>query len=307
MHSETSHAPSPREEPSNTITLEVQLSSESSETDTMDRFKSNQEQQVLLKHSSKRHYFLSKMGIVSFIYWGFLFLVLFLMNIYMNDFRRYYWLYRLNLLFYVYLMIFIILKISFSFTGHILRGLQNFFFFLDLFVSYFVIVGLFFTLNMYIQNMYTYNGHYLYLLVYAIFFNTLAFIASTIMKRNNAYHWMAGFILMEASSYAVIFYFENYVPNLSMSTTRYLVCFVLLTIVNFYIAFDSYLMLQYRGDKFYENDSIFAFFCLWTDWFSYFWIDLGKFANENQAQSINKQYGSRVEKLAHNREELEDS
>lgn len=120
---------------------------------------------------------------ISFIYWGFLSFVLITMKNNMNDFRRYYWLYRLNLLFYVYLMILVIIKISFSFAGHVIKPLGMVFYILDLLVSYFVIIGLYFVLNRYIQTMYIYNGHYLVMFVHITTANSLTYTASTIFKK----------------------------------------------------------------------------------------------------------------------------
>lgn len=172
----------------------------------------------------------------------------------MNDFRRYYWLYWLNILFYVYLMILVIIKISFSFAGHVLKPLGIVFFFLDLFVSYFVMVGFYFVLDRYLKNMYIYNGHYLIIFVYTIAANSLVFTAGTIFKKTpGTYNWFLGFFLMEISTYAIIMnYFHKYVPNLTMSETRYLICIIVISVVNFYVAFDAYLMVNYRTKLYNE-------------------------------------------------------
>ena len=196
----------------------------------------------------------------------------------MNDYRRYYWLYRLNIMFYVYMLVLIIIKISLSFAGHALRKILLPIFILDLIVSYFVIIGLYFELNYYIQTMYIFNGHYLLMLVYSIAANSLCFTASTIFKHQDfTYYWMIGFILMEISTGSVLYYFANFVPNLTMSTTRYKIVFIFISILNFYIALNAYLMVNLRLKKYYESDSIYAFYCIWTDWFSFFWIDLRQF------------------------------
>lgn len=104
----------------------------------------------MLIDSDRREIFLSKLGLVSVVYWGFLASVLITMELNMNEFRKYYWLYRLNILLYVYLLILIIIKFCFAFAGHVLRKTAIVFFALDIVFSYFVVIGLYFSLNNYL-------------------------------------------------------------------------------------------------------------------------------------------------------------
>lgn len=94
--------------------------------------------------------------------------------------------------------------------------------------------------------MYIFNGHYLVMFIYCMISNTLAFTASTIFKAKKTYNIILGFVLMEIATYAVIFYFENYIPNICMSNTRYLVLLTIITLINLYAAVDAYLMVNFR-------------------------------------------------------------
>lgn len=61
-----------------TETVEIELS-EDSYDDTIKKHNQAIQQELLLFDSSRREYFLAKLGIVSLIYWGFLAFVLFYM------------------------------------------------------------------------------------------------------------------------------------------------------------------------------------------------------------------------------------
>lgn len=61
---------------------------------------------------------------------------------------------------------------------------------------------------------------------------------------------------------------------MTMGPTKYYMVIFFWTIVNFYIAFDTYLILNYRAENYKEGDFIYGYYALWCDWFSYFWIDI---------------------------------
>lgn len=118
------------------------------------------------------------------------------------------------------------------------------------------------------------------MIVFSIAANTLTFTASTIFRREDVtYNWILGFLLMEISTAGVIYYFAEFIPNLTMSTTRYQIVYGFISVINLYAAFNAYLMVNMRLKRYYESDSIFAFYCMWTDWFSYFWSDMRKLSN----------------------------
>lgn len=51
-----------------------------------------------------------------------------------------------------------------------------------------------------------------------------------------------GFLLMEISTFIVISLFRSAYTIMTMRLSKYIVVFVFFSIINFYIAFDTYLM-----------------------------------------------------------------
>ncbi len=194
---------------------------------------------------------------------------------YESAFRQYYWLYKLDVLLYVYILFLIMLKVSFAYGGYFLRSLAIPFFCLDLILTYFVIIGLYFETNNYLKTMYIYHGHYLFMLIFAAFANSIAFVFSTLYRNSEGmYNPIFGLLLMEISTILAVGTFRAYYPIMTMTTTKYEVVIGVISAVNLYVVIDSYLILKYRLEKFYKNEYIYNFFCMWVDWISVIWTDV---------------------------------
>ena len=48
-------------------------------------------------------------------------------------------------------------------------------------MTYFVLIGLYFELNKYLETMYIWDGHYMVIFVYSMFVNSIAFLVSTMI------------------------------------------------------------------------------------------------------------------------------
>lgn len=96
---------------------------------------------VPLKHIEDKSFFLTRLGIISSIYWSFMSGTLLFMMINSERFRELYWLYKLNIFFWFYFVILIAIKTTYSFAGHVMPRLPYLFFFFDLLFSYLVIIG----------------------------------------------------------------------------------------------------------------------------------------------------------------------
>ena len=59
-----------------------------------------------------------------------------------------------------------------------------------------------------------------------------------------------------------------------MGLSKYYFVFIFFSFVNFYISFNTFLLVNYRGHIYYESDYIFGYYAMWTDWFSFFWKDI---------------------------------
>lgn len=123
--------------------------------------------------------------------------------------------------------------------------------------------------------MYVHDGHYVILFIYIGFFNSLAYIFSTLYTDPvKKYNYVLGFLFMEVSTLVVISLFRSSYDIVTMGNTKYYGVFFFWTIVNFYVSFDTYLILSCRGESYNESDYIYAYYALWCDWFSHFWLDL---------------------------------
>lgn len=155
-------------------------------------------------------------------YWGFCFIIQYSIIDNMNLYRKLYWLYKLNSLFWIYFLIFIVFKITVSLIGDILRPVQLVLFVLDLFITYFVEIGLFFVLNKYLETMYIWDGHYMIIFVYCMFFNSIAFVISTLTQsKKDNYNFIIGFLMMEITTFITMFIFFQKYDIVVMGPTRY--------------------------------------------------------------------------------------
>ena len=84
-------------------------------------------------------------------------------------------------------------------------------------------------------------------------------------------------MLMELSTFIVLSLFRSAYDIMTMRLSKYIGVFVFFTIVNYYVAFDTFLMNTVRSKKFQESDYVFGYYCIWTDWFSLFWTDFYKY------------------------------
>ena len=230
-------------------------------------------QRLLFKKN--KNIFLTKIGVIAAAYFLICSLICFLLIFDMETAREYYWLYRLRKMTWVYVLLSVMLKLTFAFAGHLLGKFGLVFFFMDIYFSFQNILGLYFYFNVYLQTMYIHDGHYVIVSVFILFANSVAFIVSTLKTdRTYIYNYIFGFALMEVSTLIVMFLFFTKYHIMTMGATRYYGIFIAFTIINAYVAINAHYIVNYRGKKFYENEYMFAYFCFWTDWFSSIWIDI---------------------------------
>lgn len=70
-----------------------------------------------------------------------------------------------------------------------------------------------------------------------------------------------------------------------MGRTKYMWLIFYFTIVNFYVSYNSYLMVNYRGKYFYESDYVQGYYCIWCDWFSNFWASAYGMMQKNKSNA----------------------
>lgn len=253
--------------PQETITISSDLLIEESEN-------ADPNTQKLL-YKKNKNIFLTKIGVIASAYFLICSLTCFFLIFDMQSAREYYWLYRLRKMTWVYILLSVMLKLTFAFAGHLLTKFGLIFFFVDIYFSFQNVLGLYFYFNVYLQTMYIHDGHYVICLIFILFANSLAFVLSTLRNdKHYIYNYYFGFILMEISTLIVMVLFFSKYKIMTMGETRYYGIFIASSIINFYICINAHYLVNYRGKKFYENEYMYGYFCFWTDWFSSIWIDI---------------------------------
>jgi len=49
---------------------------------------------------------------------------------------------------------------------------------------------------------------------------------------------------------------------MTMGQSKFIMVFIVFSIINFYVSYDSYLILLYRGDEYFEDDYIYGFYTI---------------------------------------------
>lgn len=122
--------------------------------------------------------------------------------------------------------------------------------------------------------MYIHNGHYVLLFCYIGFFNSFAYIFSTLFYRKNNYNFALGFCTMELTTMIVCTFHKANNDIMTMGMTKYYLVYFIWTIINLYITLDTYLILNNRSKNYKLNDYVYGYYAIWCDWFSFFWLDL---------------------------------
>jgi len=157
--------------------------------------------------------------------------------------RDYYFLYKLDNLFWIYILLLIVLKVVFAFAGQMLKKIEWAYFCTDLLLTYVCVIGAFFQLSNYLNTQYIYHGHYLFIFIFTLWVNAFAFLVSTIYKnRDGIYNPFIGIILMEVTTILMVLYIKSKLSIMTMTETKYLVTIGAISIVNIYICINSYLM-----------------------------------------------------------------
>lgn len=138
-----------------------------------------------MAYSDNKLSFFTKVGILSLINFGFYSLVCLMIVKIPTVAREYYWIYNIESMFYINILMIIVLKCIISFVSTSLKKIGLILYGVDLFLSFRNILGLYFYFGNYLQNMYIYNGHYVILFCYILFGNSIAYIFSTLYRRKD--------------------------------------------------------------------------------------------------------------------------
>ena len=252
---------------------------------------------ILLKDTKHKNLFLAKMGLI-FVLHFLIWILVILFIIFKNHMARdYYMLYRLLYSTWLYLFYAVIIRLIFAFAGHTVRKFSRFFYLFDLYVTFVLILGLFFYFNDFLQTQYIWQGHYIIMIGFIMFVNMIVYTLSTLITdRKYSYNFLASFIMMEITCLimVVVVYMIFDIPT--VTKTKQKVLFALLSVFNLYFTLNSHYLLRYRGDKFYDYEHIHAFFCFYTDWVYVFWMDVTHKARKEKRKQLKKAQEKREER-----------
>lgn len=229
---------------------------------------------VLLKYTTSKNMFLTKVSFYFMIYMIFVSSVCMLLFENMNLAKLYYRLWNLN---YIEIFVYIVLgciKLSFLITGGIVRKWAGLIFCFDCFLTMLATLAFYFRLDNFISLPYVYTGHYLIIFASCLAMSSIAFFLTTIYRDGtNIYSVGKGFVFMCICDLVPIYFYQERWLEIRMTNTRYTYIWLVMVVVNFYIARNSWVLVNCRGEKFYDHEHIYAFECYFTDIFWGFWVD----------------------------------
>lgn len=229
---------------------------------------------VLLKYTVSKNMFLTKVSFYFMLYMVFVSSVCILIFENLNLAKLYYRLWYLNYIDFFIFAIWIFLKVCFWLFGNSVRKLSGFIFVLDCFLSMLATLALYFRLDNFISLPYVYTGHYLIIYVTCIAMSAIAFFLTTIYRDGpNIYSVGKGVIFMSGCDLIPILIYQDKWSEVFMTNTRYVFIWLSLVVFNWYLARNSWLLVNARGEKFYDHEHIYAFECYFTDWIYGFWFD----------------------------------
>lgn len=229
----------------------------------------------LLKYTGSRNLYLTKVGLVFCFYWLICVGVLTVVMFTDEGFRQKYFKYRVFQKTWTYLYIIIGLKVFMSFLGAFVRGLSTLFFLIDCYLVSTFSVSLYFYLEGYKQDQYNGNGYWVVAGSYALFFGSIGFVLSAMIKDNKrVFNFLLGILFMSLFSAIGLFAAIQTFTTPQFHKTEYTIVFGAVVAYSVFFAINSYQVITFRVEKFYDDEFSYCFFCYFTDWFTFFLIDL---------------------------------
>lgn len=257
---------------------------------------------ILLKDSRHKNLFLAKVGLTFMIHFLAWVLITLLITNYNHLARDYFMLYRLLYSTWLYFFYAVVIRLIFAFAGTSVRNISKLFFIFDFYVTMVLILGLYYYYNNFLMTQYIWQGHYIYMLAYIMFFNMLAFtLSALITDKKRGYNYFAGFMMMEITCVLGVVIFYNIMDIPTITQTKQIYLLLILTIFNAIFATNAYYILKYRGKEFYEHEYIHCYFCIWTDWLFKYWRDLTHNHRSRKAKMIEEAKAKKRKRLEEER------
>jgi hypothetical protein len=226
--------------------------------------------------------FLTSIGLVSFVYSVSSSLAIILILIDNRLAKQWYRSFQLTRTLVPLLLASLALKLCFGLLGFKMRGLASSFFGVDCLLTFVITIGLYFHFEERQRKYYIYQGYYVVVLSFTYMFNQIFFIISTFIqvKKNSnkkpRYNFVIGFVLLCVSTIIGLFFTSQIQAEAEITLNEYMIFFFVLAVWNFYFCHNSYLLIRLRKNKFYQHESIYAYFCYFGDFFFIYWENILK-------------------------------
>jgi hypothetical protein len=230
---------------------------------------------VLLEESKHRNLFLTKVGVVFTVVFGWLLALCLGVRFHQKVFGTAFGFWASKIVRFVFYCSLLILKTAVAFYSSTAKKRPWLFLTLDVVLLSVLVVML--TLEYDTQSFETMslNENWVsivllnFFLSYGVF--TLTTLYSSPVKIYN--YWVGLFGMWMVNIFAILTIYFTMEPLL-VQTYQYILAMLFFIVVDCYLALNAYFVVNYRVKKFYTNEYIFCYFCFWADWFSFFWKDV---------------------------------
>ena len=165
----------------------------------------------------------------------------------------------------------LVIKVMMGLVGRKMRPFLNFAFLVDLVCSSLAVMCLYFFFETKWQDSYLFYGIYVFIFAVGFLSTSVGLVLGTLMTRGSKP--LVSFLVMLICNVGGIGYFYLKTDSTLLRASKLSIFIVVFILVDLYLAFEIRQFLKYRSYKFFTTDVALAYFCLWTDWFSFFWID----------------------------------
>ena len=166
----------------------------------------------------------------------------------------------------------VFLKLIFGLAGRYIRFAVKLAYLLDLIGITIGSFCMYFYFDLVWQEQYLFYGIYVLITLLCLLASSIGLYAGLIFTKRS-YSPVVAFILMAIFSGGIIAWFMLRWDSTLVRNSKLFTILAFVIIADLYLAYEIRQIMKYRGHKFYTTDSALAFFSLWTDWFSYFWLD----------------------------------
>jgi hypothetical protein len=251
---------------------------------------------ILLKYTESRSVFLTKVSLVFMIYFALLFGVVGFVYLEPKESRILYRNLFLHVITWEVVAITCFFKIVFSCFGNNFTRYMKLCFLLDCVLSMIATLGIFFELDNFIKLPYIYNGHYLFIFLSNLLLSSIIFFLTTLYRNGpQIYNVVLGVLFMSLGNWVLLHITYVSWPEIMIQRTKMIIVFLVLIVWNFYVARNSYTIVNFRTESFYEHEHIRCFYSYSTDWFSFFWFGD---RDDDAVEERQKMEGEQVESQA---------